>query len=537
MKKITSVLIVLMLLIGVMSPMLTAHALNKPVVSITATPTTVVIGNQITVTVKHSVADAKIGGVQCSISYNSTVLEYVSSSVPPTGLGVINDAGGKLLGSWLSVDGSSEVVQKIVFKAKKAGTADISVETQEITDVNEQAFPTPDTKKITVTSTSQTPKSTNANLKSVTFSLGGSKGKATLAPAFSSAVTSYTVTVPNDTTSVSIEAIPAEAGKATAKLEGSWAAVDGNWTRKVIVTAEDGVTKKTYTFKIVKSGAVTPPADDKPQTPDVNEDLRVVVNKKEYSIVTNISNVKAPAGFKTDITKYNETEIPCFVSNDKSCTLVALSDGDKTDLFIYDAEHIAFDNCDIADVAGQFVIFDAADFTDEVKDFPTKEVIIGNKTVTTYRFANSGEFVLVWAIGADGEGKLYIYDTVGKTLQRYAKIHNSLSGESDAPILTPPVNDDPQENVIDMQIILLAFGIAGAIILILLVAWIAALVRLKRACPPKNKDVAFVPFFDDDGALTEFDTSFAYENAQADKQETETPAENEETEEETEENE
>ena len=200
--------------------------------------------------------------------------------------------------------------------------------------------------------------------------------------------------------------------------------------------------------------------------------------------------------------------------------LVCLSDGEKTDLFIYDAEHIAFDNCDIAEVSGQFVVFDAADFTDEVKDFPTKEVQIGNKMVTAYRFANSGEFVLVWAIGADGEGKLYIYDTVGKTLQRYAKIHNSITGETDTPAVTPPTNDQP-ENSIDMEAILLAFGVAAVIILILLVAWIAALIRLKRVCPPKNQEVSFMPFFDDEGSLTEFDTSFAEENSQAEQEQTE----------------
>ena len=536
MKKIFSFVLTLVLICGFTFPLMTAYAYNAPIVSVTSTST--VVGGNVTVTVKYSTAEAKIGALNYDVTYDASKLEYVSFVEASTGTTKATGAGGLLGALWYSSTGTNEVVTKLVFKSLGVGQSTVKVKTTSVSDKDTKEFPNPAEKSATVTVSASAPKSTNANLKSVTFSLGGSKGKATLAPAFSSAVTSYTVTVPNDTSSVSIEAIPAEAGKATAKLEGSWAApASGNWTRKVIVTAEDGVTKKTYTFKIVKSGAVTPPVDDKPQTPDVNEDLRVVVNKKEYSIVTNISNVKAPAGFKTDITKYNETEIPCFVSNDKSCTLVALSDGDKTDLFIYDAEHIAFDNCDIADVAGQFVIFDAADFTDEVKDFPTKEVIIGNKTVTTYRFANSGEFVLVWAIGADGEGKLYIYDTVGKTLQRYAKIHNSLSGESDAPILTPPVNDDPQENVIDMQIILLAFGIAGAIILILLVAWIAALVRLKRACPPKNKEVAFVPFFDDDGTLTEFDTSFAYENAEADEQETETPAENEETEEETEENE
>ena len=514
MKKIFSFVLTLALICGLAAPLMTAQAYNAPVVSVSST--SAVVGGNITVTVKHSTTEAKMGALDYQITYDASKLEYVSAESS----GMVNGTGGTLAVSWYDFNGANELVTKLVFKSRAVGKSDVKVKTTSVADKDTNEFPLPAEAVTSVTVSASAPKSTNANLKSVTFSLGGSKGKATLAPAFSSAVTSYTVTVPNDTTSVSIEAIPAEAGKATAKLEGSWAAVDGNWTRKVIVTAEDGVTKKTYTFKIVKSGAVTPPVDDKPQTPDVNEDLRVVVNKKEYSIVTNISNVKAPAGFKTDITKYNETEIPCFVSNDKSCMLVCLSDGEKTDLFIYDAEHIAFDNCDIAEVSGQFVVFDAADFTDEVKDFPTKEVQIGNKMVTAYRFANSGEFLLVWAIGADGEGKLYIYDTVGKTLQRYAKIHNSITGETDTPAVTPPTNDQP-ENSIDMEAILLAFGVAAVIILILLVAWIAALIRLKRVCPPKNQEVSFMPFFDDEGSLTEFDTSFAEENSQAEQEQTE----------------
>ena len=500
MKKIISVLISLVLICG-LTFSLTAYAYNKPVSTVSASSSSVVVGTNVTFTVKHSASDGKIGALDYVVYYDASLLEYVSSDGPA----MVNGAGGAVAASWYDVKGASEVVVKLTFKTLAAGKPEVKVQTTTFADEAALEFPLPNDSATSVTILNSQPKSTNANLKSVAFSLGGTKGKATISPAFSSAVTSYTVTVPNDTTSASIEAIVADTGKATTKIEGSWAAVTGDWVRKVVVTAEDGVTKKVYSFKIVKGTASETPTPT-PSTPETNEDLRVVVGNKEFTIVTDLSEIETPVGLKKDIVKYNDVEIPCLISKDKSYTFVYLSDGENVSLYSYDASHISFEKCEISEIgAGNYIIFDAGKYTDEVKDLSSKEVEIGNKKVKGYCFNQSGDYVLIWAIGADGEGKLYVYDAVEKTLQRYGKVHSSPQGETDTtPIVTPSPDDETQQEFpFDLQIVILVFAVLVIIILILLIAWIAALVRLKRAVP-KKQEIPFVPFFEDENIFNEF---------------------------------
>lgn len=82
----------------------------------------------------------------------------------------------------------------------------------------------------------------------------------TLSPTFSSAVTAYAVTVPFGTQSVKVTYKPTDAGAtATVTSNGVVAVSHLNvTTAEVVVTAQDGVTKKTYTISIT----VTPPSTD-----------------------------------------------------------------------------------------------------------------------------------------------------------------------------------------------------------------------------------------------------------------------------------
>ena len=101
------------------------------------------------------------------------------------------------------------------------------------------------------------PKSTNANLSSI--SVGTTDG--TMDRTFNKDVTSYTITYNDAATTSSVISVTLEDNAATIATEGfiSWnsstksgniAVRDNSYTAKIIVTAEDGTTKKTYNLLI-----------------------------------------------------------------------------------------------------------------------------------------------------------------------------------------------------------------------------------------------------------------------------------------------
>ena len=88
-------------------------------------------------------------------------------------------------------------------------------------------------------------KSADATLGSLTVSSG------TLSPAFNANTTNYTVEVPNDVSSITIDAI-ANSSAATISGTGTKSIIVGNNTFNIVVTAEDGTTK-IYTIVINRS--------------------------------------------------------------------------------------------------------------------------------------------------------------------------------------------------------------------------------------------------------------------------------------------
>lgn len=85
----------------------------------------------------------------------------------------------------------------------------------------------------------------NANLKSLTVE------SFSLSPSFSADVLEYSMQVEMETEKLNITA-KTENEKATVKIEGNETLAEGENIVKIIVTAEDGTTTKTYTIKVTK---------------------------------------------------------------------------------------------------------------------------------------------------------------------------------------------------------------------------------------------------------------------------------------------
>lgn len=200
--------------------------------SASAATSTLTKGKTTTVTVT-----AKNCAGQFTISSSDTSVATISSS-----------------SIWL--DSSSS---KITITAKSAGTATITIKATDVADTEANVVSGSKTVTIKVadssssnsstnntTSDTSKTKSTNANLSTL-----GVTPKEYDFSGFSKDKTSYSVTVPNDVDSLKVAYKTADS-KATVKVTGNTNLEVGTNNIKVVVTAEDGKTTKTYTIKVTK---------------------------------------------------------------------------------------------------------------------------------------------------------------------------------------------------------------------------------------------------------------------------------------------
>lgn len=133
---------------------------------------------------------------------------------------------------------------------------------------------------VTTTKPEDEDEKTNANLKSLEVE-GFS-----ISPSFSASTLEYTMQVEMDTEKLKVNA-QAESEKATVKIEGNETIVEGENVVKVIVTAEDGTTTKTYTIKVTKQEKVFGLKSLNIKDTDISDMFKTDVY--EYSI--NIKNI------------------------------------------------------------------------------------------------------------------------------------------------------------------------------------------------------------------------------------------------------
>ena len=149
-----------------------------------------------------------------------------------------------------------------------------------------------------------TTKSSNANLSNLGIRPNDFSG-------FKPGTTSYTVTVPNDVSSVEIYASKGQSGQSISGT-GNKTLQEGANTFKVVVTAEDGKTKKTYTLTInreAKSDTETPEETENTENTENPENTengeQVEEENTEFGLKElSIEGITLSPEFKTDVYEY-----------------------------------------------------------------------------------------------------------------------------------------------------------------------------------------------------------------------------------------
>ncbi len=369
------------------------------------------VGSNVTVTCTISVSGASIGAADVSYSYDTSALQPTSSG----GDGWSAAGGGVFYSGYATADGKSSLSFSVTFKILKEGTYPLTLTGADVYDWSDEPISASKKngsvtgKAVTTSSENQgsnesqgsgtTTQTDTRDKNSALSSLQVSPG--TLSPAFSAGTTTYTVTVPNTTTDVTISATP-QSSKASVSVSGGKDLKLGANTAKVTVVAENGWST-VYTLNIM-----------------CGEEPKFQIDGLEYTIDEAFSDAQVPDGFVKNEFEYEGREYQAVASEKGEMQLLSLKNDTTTAFYIYNEatkEFYPFTQVKFAN--GRFIV--PIPLQDDVKEFETAEqteITIANLQFDAWKL--NEEYSVLCAMDNEGEVVLYQYDSVDGTLQRYA---------------------------------------------------------------------------------------------------------------------
>lgn len=194
-------------------------------------------GEKVTITVTGSMEN--LGGLSGSISFDSGILQYISSNSEAT------KVQGAVI-TFVSTNSSNgRISVSFTFQAIKTGQSSISAGCIFANDTDE--FQASGGTTVTVAAPGNTPPASNKSADAKLSSLIVSPGA--LAPAFDPGIYDYKLQVEVGTTEIAVSAKPANAKAIVSSVNGATGLVKGPNTVTVVVKAENGNTA-TYTIQV-----------------------------------------------------------------------------------------------------------------------------------------------------------------------------------------------------------------------------------------------------------------------------------------------
>ena len=275
--------------------------------------------------------------------------------------------------------------------------------------------------------------SNNANLASLSI------GEAKIAPDFSPDVTAYSASVGGTVSKVTVSAQPAD-GKAKVAVSGNTGLKEGNNTVTVKVTAEDGVTSKTYTITVTRAKPPTP----KPATPTPTPTpaVQIKVDDQELALKDkpDLKWMENTDEWDSTIVEFKKYKIGALVNKNTDITVVELSDGN---LYILDIERETATRYFAFESAKQSIVLQ--EVTDEVTipmGYAKTTRTIDGAEVTAYATSDKSEYALVYARNDKGFTGWFQYDMTTGTFQRFNTEDAELN-PTPTPTPTPVPTDTP----------------------------------------------------------------------------------------------
>ena len=437
------------LLIGLLTIILVPLSVNAASGTIKVTGTSqVVVGNRVTLTVTLS-SGVAIGSWEMNLSYDSNYLELVSTNSEGNGTKMVNS----------SATGTNKKTYTFTFRTKKTGSTTVKVNTYD-------AYAFSDLSQLSLSSSGKTLRiitqeeleasySKDNDLKSL--SVEGFE----LSPEFSKDVTEYTVTVPEDTKEVTINATENDSA-ASVTGTGTFEVTQGTNTFDIVVRAENG-SEKTYTVKV--------------EVVDANP-INVTVGDATYTVVKIKEFLPAVNAYQETTVNISDFEIPAYTSELTGFTLVGLKDSEgNISLFIYDADTNAYTPYTELQF-NQLTIY-VKETNEKLDGYEYGTIAINDIEVPAYYTSASSRFAIIYGINVEtGEEGFFKYDKTDQSIQKYDD---------------EMINDLLEKNKVYSYIII---GFS-AILVVMFIVLIATL-RKGRRKKNKNINVTEVKILDDD---------------------------------------
>lgn len=400
-------------------------------VSIALSQSNLRIGDTVAVTVRIS-TDGLIGSYSMAVTYNDTVLEYAG--------GAGNGGGGTVLISGFASGTETTLSATLNFKAISNGSCTITTSGGSVYNWQEEEQTISYAGATVTVSAPQASASTEGGAAGTTEALKGSGDNSlksleispgTLTPEFQPGTTTYSVQLPEDTTSIVVSAVPNDS-KATVAVSHNNDLEPGQNKTYIVVTAENG-TQKTYVLNIVCGEA---------EDTNEAEAQTVMVNDREYTIASlkQLEGVSAPEGFTSGEAEYADIKIPVYFSPNHKLQLVYLLDAEKQGgWYIYTPEQESFvPYIEETNAANRYVILTSAENMTIPEGYQKTELDLNGNRITAYVRNGDDQIVLLYAMNLNGEAGFYFYDMTEGTYQRYQELQQVLP-EPEAPEVTEAV--------------------------------------------------------------------------------------------------
>lgn len=435
MRSTTRIIMVLIIIVASIGLNETSVLAAAGSVGVSVSSSSIVVNNTFTVTVT-----AKANG---QLTAAMMVLQYDTSYFSCSGY------SGTIPCDYMESDSSQSKTWTYTFTALKVGSSTISIKDgAQCGDENFNSYePDYNPKSVTVTVNSAPELSNDASLSSL--SIGG----ATLSPAFSSVHTDYVCYVGSDVSAVSV--VPTTTKGGACDISGNPGALNyGNNYVTITSHAPNGNTL-AYTVNIIRSEPVTEapteaPTTEAPTTEAPTDPLPVVkatIGDSNKYVLMDLSSLDVPEGYKETTVTYSKEKVPAFTNETLGITLLYLTDKEdstKGSYYIYDADtNSLFAYQSVKSTGVNYVMLEVTDNVTVPTGFTKTTTEILDKEAIGYVSPDNEEFVLFYAVNPEGSKGWYCYDTVEKTIQRYAGLSAS-EQDDDTKILLNNANDKIQ---------------------------------------------------------------------------------------------
>ncbi len=326
-------------------------------------------------------------------------------------------------------------------------------------------------------------KSKDNSLSSLSLSEG------TLSPSFKYSTTSYTATVPNDVTSVEVNATTSNSNATIKKITGNDNLKVGENTITIKVKSEAG-TKAIYTIVLTREAADSTTEETEETTEEdttsdsvtagsseeaaitYQDDGTFLIDEKTYNVSQDFSDDKILDGFeKATVTLGSElTGMQDSASGVKVLYLVNASDSTDTRYIVVDETAESYENYLKMSSGDYYVIAVPLPIEATVPDNYSKASLdVKGVTLTLYEPSTGGEFYLFYGVNEDGTGAWYQYDATEESYQRYNEDLTLSAANSE---YVSNAYDELKEKYTDLQghyrlVLILAFAAIVALIVVI----------------------------------------------------------------------